>query len=58
MVINCIKIDAEIYGITPNAKIDACENAPPANVSKRPSKPLLVLVESVSLFGFIPGKTI
>ena len=26
MVINCIKIDAEIYGIIPNAKIDAFEN--------------------------------
>jgi hypothetical protein len=36
---NWITIEAEIYGIIPKAKIDAWENAPPENISIKPSKP-------------------
>ena len=58
MVINCIKIDAEIYGMIPNAKIDAFEKAPPTNVSSKPSIPFSVLdASAANLFGSIPGKT-
>ena len=43
----------------PNAKMDACEKAPPANVSIRPSiPPLADLPKSCSLFGSIPGREI
>jgi len=31
-VIICIMIDADIYGITPNANIDILERAPPENI--------------------------
>ena len=34
-------MDAEIYGITPNAKMDALENEPPANMLSNPSNPSL-----------------
>jgi len=39
----------------PNAKIDALEKDPPANVSNKPSKPFLALCRS-NLLGSIPGK--
>ncbi|MEY3178377.1 MAG: hypothetical protein RJB42_618 [Bacteroidota bacterium] len=55
MVINCMKIEAEIYGMIPNAKIEALENEPPAKVSKRPKRPFLALSRS-SLLGSIPGR--
>ena len=44
----------------PNAKMDACENAPPAKVSNKPSNPLLDACNFASSnnFGFIPGSTI
>src|SRR6187431_537726 len=43
----------------PNAKMDACENAPPANVSIKPSIPFLELaIEAWIPSGSIPGKTI
>src|SRR5688572_26750658 len=58
MVINCMKIEAEIYGMIPNARMDACEKAPPANASSNPNMPLLAdWLNSSSLFGSIPGNT-
>ena len=32
-------MDAEMYGITPRPKMDALENAPPANILKSPRRP-------------------
>ncbi len=55
MVINCINIEAEIYGIIPKAKMDALENEPPANVSKSPNRPFFALSRS-NLLGSIPGR--
>ncbi len=53
-----MKIDAEIYGIIPKAKMDAFENAPPTNASRRPSMPPLELFSRlVSLLGSRPGST-
>ena len=34
-------MEAEIYGITPNAKIEARENEPPANIFSKPTNPSL-----------------
>ena len=45
----------------PNAKMDACEKAPPAKVSNRPSKPPFLLALAVAVakrLGFSPGRTI
>src|SRR5678810_541541 len=54
-----MKIDAEMYGMIPNAKMDACENAPPANVSIKPRIPFLEFdICCAMLSGLIPGKTI
>ena len=55
-----MKIDAEIYGMIPNAKIEAWEKAPPANVSIRPRIPLLDVLDILrdKASGSIPGKTI
>ena len=39
IVINCIIIDADIYGIIPKPNIDALLNAPPKNVSNNPKIP-------------------
>ena len=36
-------VDAEMYGITPNAKIEALPNAPPENMFRRPTRPPWVL---------------
>lgn len=43
----------------PNAKIEACENAPPANASNKPNKPsdLLLALMASKAKGSIPGKT-
>jgi hypothetical protein len=35
-------MDAEMYGMIPNAKIDALENAPPENMFNNANKPSLV----------------
>ena len=35
-------MDAEIYGITPSAKIEALPNAPPENILSKPTRPSLV----------------
>ncbi len=57
MVINCIKIDAEMYGVIPNANMEALEKAPPTNASKSPSiPPCALFVRLVSLFGSMPGR--
>ena len=32
-------MEAEIYGIIPNAKTEALANAPPVNALSKPSKP-------------------
>ena len=44
----------------PKAKTDACENAPPANISKMPNKPLLppAFCAASIARGLIPGKVI
>ena len=48
-----------MYGIIPNAKIDALEKAPPTNASNRPNiPPFELLLRFASLLGSIPGKTI
>lgn len=48
-----------MYGMIPKARIEACENAPPANVSKRPNKPFLPEFDLAlsNKVGSIPGKT-
>ncbi|GAB3322025.1 hypothetical protein GCM10027299_17230 [Larkinella ripae] len=48
-------IDADIYGIMPNAKMDALLKAPPENVSSNPSNPCGF---RFSFVGSIPGNTI
>src|SRR5437763_12355835 len=54
-----MKMDADIYGIMPNAKMEACKNAPPENVSIRPSMPFLEPdICWLSLEASIPGSTI
>ena len=37
-------MEAEMYGITPSAKIEAFPNAPPENMLSRPTRPLLALL--------------
>ncbi len=56
MVISCMKIEAEIYGMIPSASMDALEKLPPAKVSNNPSKPSFAPDKS-NLFGSIPGST-
>jgi hypothetical protein len=51
---NCITIDAEMYGIIPNAKIEAFENAPPENILSSPINPEL---PCCCKFDNIPGST-
>ena len=58
MANNCITIEAEIYGMIPNAKIDALEKAPPENISNSASNPPLVCsCKAVNALGSIPGST-
>ena len=49
-------MEAEIYGITPNANTEARENEPPANIFNKPKIPSCVFVP-ISV-GSIPGNTI
>ena len=52
-------MDAEIYGITPSAKIEAFPNAPPENMFKRPTRPSEeVLWRFASCAESMPGSTI
>ena len=47
-----------MYGMIPNAKIDAWENAPPANVSIRPRiPPFEFSIAPPMVSGLIPGNT-
>ncbi len=48
-----------MYGIIPRAKIDACENAPPENISSNCIKPLLLvkLARASMSLGEMPGNT-
>ena len=58
IAINCITMEAEIYGIIPNAKIEALEKAPPENMSNNASNPPLVCsCKAVNALGSIPGRT-
>jgi hypothetical protein len=53
---NCTTIDADMYGIIPNATIDAFENAPPENISRMLIIPLEVNVfKACNWLGSIPG---
>ena len=54
-----MKIEADMYGIIPKAKMEACEKAPPANVSNNPSKPFFEALACAEerRFGFNPGNT-
>jgi hypothetical protein len=49
---------AEMYGMIPNAKIEALENAPPENISNKLRTPSEVCFDKAdSSFGFTPGRT-
>ena len=55
---NCITIEAEMYGMIPNANIEAFEKAPPENISNKPRSPELALFRrTVNKAGSIPGRT-
>ena len=55
-VINCMMIDAEIYGITPSAKIDIRDKAPPPNMLSMPRMPSLCCANSCAITrGSTPG---
>ena len=52
-------MEAEMYGMIPNAKIEALENAPPENMFNKAKRPSLVCSCNLdSIFGSIPGRTI
>lgn len=58
MANNCITMDAEIYGMIPNAKIDALAKAPPENISRSANNPPLVCsCKAVNALGSTPGIT-
>ena len=51
-------MDAEMYGITPRAKMEALPNAPPENMFRRPTRPSEVLCwKRASIEGSMPGRT-
>ena len=51
-------MDAEMYGITPSAKIEALPKAPPENMFRRPTRPSWVLLwNSARRVASIPGST-
>jgi hypothetical protein len=51
-------MDAEIYGIIPNAKMEAFAKAPPENIFNRPSSPLDDwFCRLANIPGSTPGKT-
>ena len=51
-------MDAEMYGIIPNAKIDALEKAPPENMFNKARRPSLVCSCNFdNISGLIPGRT-
>ena len=55
---NWMTMEAEMYGITPSAKIEAFPNAPPENMLSRPTRPLLALLwRFASIEASIPGST-
>ena len=55
-VINCMMMDAEMYGITPSAKIAMRSTAPPANMLNMPSTPLLCEEKACAkASGLMPG---
>ena len=51
-------MDAEMYGITPSAKIEALPKAPPENMFRRPTRPSWVLLcRLASMEASMPGST-
>ena len=51
-------MDAEMYGITPSAKIEALPKAPPENMSRRPTRPSLdESRRPASMDASMPGST-
>ena len=55
-VINCMMIDAEMYGMTPNANRDIRESAPPPNMLSMPMMPPLCASNKLAItLGSTPG---
>ena len=51
-------MDAEMYGITPSAKMEALPIAPPENMFRRPTRPSEVELWSfASIVASMPGST-
>ena len=51
-------MDAEMYGITPSAKMEALPKAPPENMFRRPTRPSEVFCwKRASIVGSMPGRT-
>jgi hypothetical protein len=56
VVISCMIIEAEMYGMMPSAKIAMRSTAPPANMLNMPTTPALSLIEGLREgFRLMPG---